>query len=78
MYVTITIAGSVPPFDTRAGGNYEATCCHYVFSNIIPPIEFGGFPTAAVLNDYYAIICSVKNVKEFEAEFRNLSRHIYF
>jgi hypothetical protein len=51
----MTMAGSVPSFDTRAGGNYVAACRHYIFSNIIPPIECGGFPTAAVLNDYYAV-----------------------
>ena len=63
MHVMTTIAGNVPSFDTRAGGNYATACRHYVFSNIIPPIEFGGFPTAAVLNDYYAVTASIKDVK---------------
>jgi len=63
MHVMTTIAGSVPSFDTRAGGIYVTTCRHYVFSNIIPPIESGGFPTAAVLNDYYALTASVKDMR---------------
>ena len=63
MHVTTTIASNVPSFDTRAGGTYVTACRHYVFSNIILPIEFGGFPTAAVLNDYYAVTASVKDVR---------------
>jgi hypothetical protein len=58
MRVTVEMTGSVLPFVTRAGGSHEAACCQYMFSKIIPAIEFGRFPTVALLSDYPAVIAS--------------------